>query len=95
MRDIFGNTGIIGSIDLLIASILVLGSFIFRKSVANDILGMPFSIIGSTAPSIILFIVFNNIFSTIKYPLIIAIGTFLLGGFLLGDLLGDGEANSQ
>lgn len=94
--NLFGNKGaLIGSLDLFIAAILVLGAFIFRKSVANDLIDRPFSIIGSCVPGVIGFIISHHIFSSLKFPIVIGIFLWLVGGFLLGDLIGDGNAGGS
>jgi hypothetical protein len=93
MVNLFGNKdALIGSIELLVGAVFVLFSLVFRKSIANDSLGMDFSIIGSCVPSILGFIIFNNIFNSVKFPILIAVGLFVAGGFLVGDKLGDGQA---
>jgi hypothetical protein len=95
MVNLFGNKdALIGSIELLIGALFVLCALVFRKSVANDSMGMDFSFLGSAVPAILGFIIFNNIFSAMKFPMLIAVGLFFAGGFLVGDKLGDGQAQA-
>ena len=91
MPELFGTEGLINHITLLISAAFVLGAMLFRKNVANDIMGFPFSVIGSSAGSILLFIVFDNMFNSIKIPLATGLIGFFAGGFLLASIIGDGE----
>jgi len=89
--NIFGNKdALIGSIELAIAAALDLGSLIFRKSVANDMLNMDFSVIGSSALGIIGFLVMTIIGLNTKIAVGVAIVAWALGGFLTADFIGDG-----
>lgn len=94
MVNLFGNSdALIGSVDLFIGAAFVLGSFIFRKSVANDMLGRGFSIIGSNVAGIIAFLIMSNVFDVLKYSVGVGLIAWLLGGFLVGDLINDGQAD--
>ncbi len=93
MRDIFGKTGLVSSIELAIAAAFVLGALIFRKSVANDMFDRGFSIIGSCAVGIIAFLITSNIFDSLKISVGIGVFTWILGGFLLAEVIQDGYAD--
>ena len=94
MAEIFGNKdALIGSLELGIGAAFVLGAFIFRKSVANDMLDKGFSIIGSCGLGIITFIVINSIFDVLKMSVGIGFVAWLLGGFLLADFIQDGYSD--
>ena len=94
MVNFFGNTdALIGSIELFIGAIFVLGSLVFRKSVANDLMGYDFSIIGSNVPGILAFLIANSFIDNIKYPVMIGLVCFFLGGFSLAEIVGDGTAS--
>ena len=77
--------------------ILALGAILFRKNVANDLLNMPFSMIGSIAIGEIAF--FVSTFGVaghhliLKWALLSGIVGVLLGGFICGNLFGDGESS--
>ena len=91
--NIFGNTdALIGSIDLLIGALFVLGAFIFRKSVANDSMDQSFSVIGASAAGMITFLIAKTLTLPIKYSVLIGIVAWGVGGFLLAPIIGDGEA---
>lgn len=92
--NLFGNSdALIGSVDLFVCAAFVLGSFIFRKSVANDMFGMSFSIIFSNVAGILAFIIMQNVFDVLKYSVGIGLICWLIAGFLLGDLINDGQAD--
>jgi hypothetical protein len=94
MQNLFGNKdALIGSIELTFGAIFVISSFIFRKVVANDYLDMDFSIIGSNIPAVISFIIMQNVFDSVKWSFAVALILWLLGGFLLASIIGDGQAN--
>lgn len=93
MRDIFGKTGIIGGLELGIAAAFVLGSLIFRKAVANDMLDRGFSIIGSCVLGILTFLITSNIFSSIKLSVGLGLFAWVVGGFLLAEIIQDGWAD--
>lgn len=91
MVNIFGNKdALIGSIDLLIGAVFVLGAFIFRKAIANDAMGQDFSVIGASAGGVLTFVIVNNIIDSIKYAFLIGLVAWLVAGFLLAPLIGDG-----
>jgi hypothetical protein len=92
--NLFGNQdALIGSVDLFIAAAFVLGSFIFRKSVANDMFGLSFSVIFSNVAGILAFIIMQNVFDVLKYSVGVGLICWLAAGFLLGDLINDGQAD--
>lgn len=95
MVNFFGNkNALVGSLDLLFGAIYVLGAFIFRKSIANDSLGMGFSVIGASALSCIVFIIVKAATDwSIKYAFVIGLVAWVVGGFLLAEQIGDGYAD--
>ena len=96
MVNLFGNTdALIGSMDLLFGAIFVLGALIFRKSVANDSLDRSFSVIGSCVPAIIAYLVMSSFVDNIRYSFGVGILFWIAGGFLLGDIIGDGVAGGR
>jgi len=92
---LFGTDGIINHITLIIAAIISLGAILFRKNVANDLLDMPFSIIGAIAVGSILTIIIQNMFDAFKWALLAGIVGCLVGGFIGGNFLGDGESDNS
>ena len=93
MVNFFGTSNaIVTPITALVGAVMVLGSMIFRKVVANEVANMPFSVIGSSVPGILSFLIASNLLP-IKWSLLIGLICFFAGGFLVGDLLGDGEAS--
>ena len=95
----FGLSGFMCSFVYLIAGGLAILAILFRKNVANDALNMPFSLIGSIAGAEAGFIITGGIislfspgdFNIIKFGLIAGLGGMMAGGFLLANLIGDGE----
>lgn len=75
----------------IISGGIILGSLIFRKSVANDYLGKSFSAWGGSILSLIAFIIMNHI-TNIRYSLGVALVVLFSAGFLIGDKLGEGDA---
>lgn len=97
MVNLFGNKdALIGSLDLLFGAIYVLGAFIFRKSVANDMLDMGFSVIGASACSCLAFILVKSITDwSIKIPFAIGLGVWIAAGLLLSPVIGDGWSGGK
>jgi hypothetical protein len=97
MVNLFGNKdALIGSLDLLFGAIYVLGAFIFRKSVANDMLDMGFSVIGASACSCLAFILVKSITDwSIKIPFAIGLGVWIAAGLLLAPVIGDGWSRGK
>lgn len=92
--NIFGNTdALIGSIDLAIGAVMVLGAFIARKAV-NDQMGQDFSVIGASACGVLSYLVVSNIFSSIKFSVGLGLAAWIAGGFLLAQFIGDGQSSS-
>ena len=90
--NIFGNQdALIGSIDLAVGAIMVLGSLILRKQI-NDNMGRGFSIIGSSVCGILTYLLVSNIFNVMKISVGLGIVAWAAGGFLLADIIGDGES---
>jgi len=94
MPNLFGTDGIVNHLTLIFAAVYVLGALLFRKNVANDLMGYPFSVIGSSALSILLFTILNIFIENFKIPLAISLIGFFVGGFLLAPLIGDGESEN-
>jgi hypothetical protein len=96
MVNLFGNEGaLIGSMELLFGALFILGAFIFRKSVANDMMDYPFSVIASGGLGTLTFIILNNIISNIRISVGISLMAWAAAGFLLGKFLPDGEAGGN
>lgn len=97
MVNIFGNkNALIGSLDLLFIAIYVVGAFVFRKVVANDTLERGFSVVGSSACSLITFILIKSLTTwSIKISFGIGLAVWVIAGFLLGELIGDGWAGGS
>jgi hypothetical protein len=97
MVNFFGNkNALIGSLDLLFGAIYVLGAFIFRKSIANDQLDMGFSAIGASAASCIIFVVIKAATEvSLKVNFVIGLIAWVIGGFLLSEVIGDGWADGS
>lgn len=95
MVNIFGNKdALIGSLELAIGAAFVLGALIFRKSVANDMLDRGFSVIGASVGGILTFLILNNIFDNLKICIGIGLVAWAAGGFLLAEIIGDGEGGN-
>jgi len=92
MVELFGTEAIINMWTLIFGALFALGAFIFRKVVANDLLGWKFSVAGAIAGGSITFIILDNLFHMIKLSIGLSIAGWLAGGFLLGPILWDGEA---
>ena len=90
--NITGSNGIINPIVMIVATVMILGGFIFRKVVANESLNVPFSLIGSCAGGILSFVLVYNIFHTIRWAVLVALIVYFGLGFLIGDAMGDGES---
>lgn len=92
--NLFGNNNaLIGSIDLIFGAVFVLGAFIFRKTVANDMMARGFSLLGSTIPGILAYLVASSFLSSLKYSVGIGLIFWAVGGFLLAEILNDGWAD--
>ena len=92
--NLFGTTdALITIVTALIGGAMFLGGAVFRK-IVNDLLGLSFSLIGSTAVGVISYIIFSQ-FLAIKYSIMIAIVLWLVGGFGMGFLLPDGESSGD
>ena len=96
--NLFGNkNALIGSIELLIMGLYVLGAMIFRKSVANDMMNVGFSVIGASGLSCIAFVTFHAIFTewAIKFPVAIGLVGWIIGGLVFSEIIGDGWAGGK
>jgi hypothetical protein len=95
MTNFFGSDGVLRFIfnpmSLFFAAVAVLGAAILRKQINDQ--GYGFSWIGSSAVSIVLFIIGDNIFENIKFPILMGVIGLLAGGFLLSEIIGDGYAD--
>jgi len=85
------------SCDLMWFSIagIVLGSAIFRKTIANDMLGMDFSWIGSSVSGGLGVYIMSLIFHSTKWALVVGIVAALVGGFFGGKFLPDKESDGE
>jgi len=90
---LFGTEGIINHLTMIFGAVYALGGLIFRKSVANDLLNMEFSFIGSLSFSMITFIILDLIFNNIKILVVGSLIMWTIGGFLLAPIIKDGEAS--
>jgi hypothetical protein len=88
----FGTTGFECSFAIyLLPAVLVLIAILFRKNVANDLLGWDFSLIGSGVIGVIGYFILYGIFHNIKLSFIGGLALLLIGGFFLAPILGDGS----
>jgi len=93
--NIFGNKeALIGSLELGVGAAFVLGALVFRKSIANDMLDRGFSVIGSSLLGIVAFLILSNVFDNLKLTIGLSVFVWLAGGFLLADLIQDGEGGN-
>lgn len=65
---------------------------LFRKNIAEGILGMDFSLIGSTIFAEILFIIIILVSKSIKWSFLIALIGLLIGGFVSAPWMPDGSS---
>lgn len=89
-----GFAGFDCSILWIIMILLFFVAAIFRKNIAEDLLGIDFSLIGSSVGGVILFVAMAYITHSMKWSAIIAVGGVLLGGFLGATFLPDGSSDS-
>jgi len=92
--DLFGTNGLINPLTLIFCGALFLGGSIFRKLVANEILGMGFSLIGGTALGSLLFILIDNIFN-LKFAVIGGLVGLMVGGFGGSFIMPDSESSGS
>lgn len=92
MVNYFGTDGIINPVSFLFGAIFVIGALIFRKSVANDMMERGFSVVGSSAGGIIAYIIMDNLIGILKYSVVVGLIVWAACGFLLAEVIGDGEA---
>jgi len=90
---LFGTDGLVNHLTLIFVAVYALGGLVFRKSVANDLLDMKFSFIGCMIGSTLTFIILDILFENIKVLVVGSLIGWLIGGFLLGLFLWDGEAS--
>jgi hypothetical protein len=90
---LFGTDGLINHVTLIFAAIFALGGLMFRKTIANDLLDMKFSFIGCMVGSMLSFIILDSIFANLKVIVVGSLIFWLLGGFLSGPFMFDGEAS--
>lgn len=92
--EIFGSSGLIGPITLLVCGLGSLLCFILRKSVFNDLASMSFSIIGSISGLCVGYVIVSNIpFLGMKFGIVAGLIGMFAGGILIGDRLNDGDAS--
>jgi hypothetical protein len=95
MTDFFGTNGalsfLMNPMSLLFAALFVLGAFITRKAV-NDQMGQGFSVIAAGAGGFIGYVIMDNIFHTLKFSVGVGFIVWAAAGLLVGDLLGDGQS---
>jgi ABC-type uncharacterized transport system permease subunit len=93
MAVLFGTDGLVNHLTLIFGALYALGGLIFRKSIANDILNMKFSFIGCLVGSILPFVILDAFVENIRILVGIGLVGWVVGGFLLGLWLPDGEAD--
>lgn len=94
--NLFGmKDSLIGPIELLFGGAAFLSAAIFRRLVANDMLGMDFSAYGATITGIIGWLTLNFIFHNLKISLIAGIIGILAGGFLFARFFPDGQSSGD
>lgn len=76
----------------LIPGLIVLAAILFRKNIANDLLDMPFSLMGSGALGVLSYYIIYGIFQNLKWAVLAGVIGLLAGGFLAGMFLPDGES---
>lgn len=91
--ELFGTGGMVNHLTLIIGALFSLSGLIFRKSVANDILDMKFSFIGCVVGSMIPFIILDIFLENIKIIVGVSLVGWVIGGFLFGLFLPDGESD--
>lgn len=90
---LFGTDGIINHLTMIFGAVYALGGLVFRKSVANDMLNMKFSFIGCLVGSMLLFIILDIFFDNLKVLVVSSLIGWLVGGFLTGPFMFDGESS--
>ena len=90
---LFGSEGIINPYTLIFAAVFVLGALVFRKTVANDSMGRGFSFIGASVGGILGYMIIDLSIGSLRYGVGLGLILWLVGGFLLADVIGDGEAS--
>ena len=89
----FGTSGFECSFVIyLIPAVLVILAILFRKNVANDVLDIPFSIIGSGVSGVLVYYIIFGIFHSFKYSVLGGVIGLIVGGFIAGQFLPDGES---
>lgn len=81
------------SLVWIVAILLFFLAAIFRKNVANDLLDMPFSLVGASILGEVAYIISLLILHQIKWGMLIGIAGVLIGGFVL-NFFGDVESGS-
>lgn len=90
----FGTSGFECSFSIyVIPAVIVIIAILFRKNIANDILDYPFSLIGSSVVGVIAYYIVYGLFGVMKYSLLAGIVGLLIGGFVLGTFMPDGESD--
>ena len=90
----FGTSGFECSFLIyVIPAILVIGAILFRKNVANDVMGHSFSIIGSSIAGVLCYFVMLGIFHSSKWAIIVGVVALVVAGFLTAPFIGDGDAD--
>lgn len=79
------------SFSYILGALLVMIAIMFRKNIANDLIGTAFSVIGGSIGGLVVYISILFAFGSLKWAFIIGLAGMLIGGFLSGNILGDGE----
>lgn len=90
-----GFSGFDCSILWIIMILLFFIAAIFRKNIAEDLIGVDFSLIGSSVVGIIVFVVMTYITHSIKWSAIIAVAGVISGGFIGATFLPDGSSSDS
>ena len=95
----FGCFAGFAGFDCSILWMIMIGLFfvaaIFRKNIAEGILGMGFSLIGSIVIGVVVFVVMAYITHSMKWSGLIALIGVIAGGFIGSTFLPDGESSSE
>lgn len=92
MTDFFGYDwgearALIGPITLIVCGAMFFGGAMLRKAL-NDYFDIKFSLIGCTGIGSLAYIIANNLLP-IKWALLIGIGGWIVGGFILSFISGE------
>ena len=90
-----GFAGFDCSILWIIIVLLFFAAAVFRKNIADGLLGMSFSLIGGAISGAIVFIIMIYITHSMKWSGIIGLVGVIAGGFIGATFLPDGESGGE